>query len=280
MFDFFYKNVKIKSFHGGYKMLKDTKIKIQSSWQEFKEQGKICIEELKNKNTRKKQIPNLLTASRLLSPFFIIPTAISGNLVLTVAFTSMFALTDAFDGYFARKFNATSEFGRMLDPITDKLFAASLLIPLTISNPLILINLFLESIIALINTHSHINNNHPKTLKIGKIKTWALFGTIALQYMDFIVKIPLYIINSLFGLTTLLQILSIKEYGKNLENYKQAQNPIKPEDINDKAANDISKKEKTTNKELIISLKNLKASIMTPKKSNVKEKAKQYKIKK
>ena len=40
------------------------------------------------------------------------------------------------DGYFAKKFDAASEFGRKLDPITDKVFALSLLIPLAVSNPL------------------------------------------------------------------------------------------------------------------------------------------------
>ncbi len=38
------------------------------------------------------------------------------------------ALSDFLDGYFARKLNQTSDFGKFLDPITDKIFICSLLL--------------------------------------------------------------------------------------------------------------------------------------------------------
>ena len=38
------------------------------------------------------------------------------------------SITDYFDGFVARKFNATSKFGRMLDPIADKMLVAAVLI--------------------------------------------------------------------------------------------------------------------------------------------------------
>ena len=41
-------------------------------------------------------------------------------------------LTDFLDGYFARRWQVTSNFGRMIDPIADKLFVAGLLISFTI----------------------------------------------------------------------------------------------------------------------------------------------------
>ena len=47
----------------------------------------------------KKQFPNMLTFSRMLAPIVIIPIALFRLHTLTVIFTILFALTDAFDGY-------------------------------------------------------------------------------------------------------------------------------------------------------------------------------------
>jgi len=82
-------------------------------------------------------LPNALTCVRVLS----IPAIIYG--ILGIAFDwpgflsrplfliGLFfaaALTDFLDGYFARKWKVTSDFGRMIDPIADKLLVAACLI--------------------------------------------------------------------------------------------------------------------------------------------------------
>ena len=83
-------------------------------------------------------LPNLLTWLRiLLIPLFVgifyfekswvsLPNQ---NLVATVIFT-LAAITDWFDGWFARKLNQTSAFGAFLDPVADKLMVAAALIVL------------------------------------------------------------------------------------------------------------------------------------------------------
>lgn len=192
----------------------------KNNWKLFIEQGKVCIKELSKKETRKKQVPNLLTASRLLSPFFIIPTALSGNLLLTGIFTGMFALTDAFDGYFARKYDAFSEFGRKLDPITDKIFACSLLIPIAFGNPFILINLLGEAVIAVTNIKAQINGKEPHTIFLGKLKTASLYITIALSYLSFGFNLNPFIANSLISVTAALQCLSSVKYNRK-SNYQK-----------------------------------------------------------
>jgi cardiolipin synthase len=78
-------------------------------------------------------IPNLLTLSRiavipLLVLLFYWDSPMSGWVALglfTVA-----AITDFFDGYFARSLDQHSILGRMLDPIADKLFVASVVLML------------------------------------------------------------------------------------------------------------------------------------------------------
>jgi CDP-diacylglycerol--glycerol-3-phosphate 3-phosphatidyltransferase len=75
-----------------------------------------------------KQVPNILTFGRLvLTTLFLAmllysPYAQTRTLVLDVAFGIFVVagLTDIVDGPIARKLNVTSKFGRMLDPLADK----------------------------------------------------------------------------------------------------------------------------------------------------------------
>ena len=79
-------------------------------------------------------VPNILTILRML----IIPTIVITFYFDDKAFAHRLAatlfiiasITDFFDGYIARVFNAHSNFGRMFDPIADKLLIGSILIML------------------------------------------------------------------------------------------------------------------------------------------------------
>lgn len=188
------------------------KLSFKQHWGQFMVEGKECINEFKNPETRKKQIPNLFTASRLFAPLFIIPTALLGNLPLTAIFVTGFALTDAADGYFARKYNATSEFGRKLDALTDKLFAAALLIPLIVINPALLTVLTMEGVISGVNVYSQLADNTPKTEFIGKIKTAALSGTIGLNYIAMLTSVHPIVLNIAMYSTVALQMVSAAKY--------------------------------------------------------------------
>ena len=69
-------------------------------------------------------IPNILTVLRLLAAplvalAFILFSSPSADIIAFVLFVSA-AVTDFFDGYLARRWGQESAFGRMLDPIADK----------------------------------------------------------------------------------------------------------------------------------------------------------------
>jgi cardiolipin synthase len=69
-------------------------------------------------------IPNTLTVLRiLLVPVFAIAFVMPGEAARLTAFVvfCIAGLSDALDGFAARKLNAGSDFGRMLDPIADKI---------------------------------------------------------------------------------------------------------------------------------------------------------------
>jgi cardiolipin synthase len=70
------------------------------------------------------RLPNILTVFRIfLVPVFAIAFVMPGDTARLVAFAvfCMAGISDALDGFAARKFNAGSDFGRMLDPIADKI---------------------------------------------------------------------------------------------------------------------------------------------------------------
>ena len=82
-----------------------------------------------------KNLPNVLTISRivLLAPLLIMIYLPNDQLnLISVILFILIALTDFFDGFFARRQNITSEFGKMLDPIADKLLVVGVLIVLMI----------------------------------------------------------------------------------------------------------------------------------------------------
>ena len=89
-------------------------------------------------------LPNTLTIARIaIIPLFVAGFYVSGDLGRWAAF-SLFviaAITDAIDGMIARRWQAESSLGRMLDPIADKLIVAAALLMLTSDGTLQGINL-------------------------------------------------------------------------------------------------------------------------------------------
>jgi len=74
----------------------------------------------------KKAIPNSLTLLRLLLTVPIIVLGAQAKLEAALALFIAAALTDALDGYLARRWNAVSGLGAILDPICDRIFTLAL----------------------------------------------------------------------------------------------------------------------------------------------------------
>jgi cardiolipin synthase len=67
-----------------------------------------------------KQIPNLLTAARLLATPYILYLLWVGEYRTALVWFSIASATDVLDGYVARRFHAGSRIGALLDPVADK----------------------------------------------------------------------------------------------------------------------------------------------------------------
>ena len=185
-------------------------------WLYFKENIKQVFKDLKSKDreVRRKQIPNVLTLIRgVVAPLTIIPAVFLRKINLAFILIAICALTDSFDGWYARNRNAQSEFGALLDTICDKFFVLTLAFPLVfIHTKWILGILFLELIISIINSYSKVKGYETHSSKMGKIKTFVLDIAIANCYLDFIVKVPDTILGTVAILANVLQICSIIGY--------------------------------------------------------------------
>ncbi|OFW81116.1 MAG: CDP-diacylglycerol--glycerol-3-phosphate 3-phosphatidyltransferase [Alphaproteobacteria bacterium RIFCSPLOWO2_01_FULL_40_26] len=85
-----------------------------------------------------RQLPNFLTTLRLIIiPLLILSFYIPGMVANIVSATlfGIAAITDYFDGYFARSMRAQSNFGKCLDPIADKLLVIVAIVMLIRFNP-------------------------------------------------------------------------------------------------------------------------------------------------
>lgn len=80
-----------------------------------------------------KDIPNYLSYSRMVITFALLvllsdPTHL--NRILAFSLFIIAAISDFFDGFIARKYQLVSDFGKLIDPLTDKILVISVLIML------------------------------------------------------------------------------------------------------------------------------------------------------
>ena len=139
-------------------------------------------------------IPNMLTIFRiLLTPVFILllfhedPTAKFWALVVFI----VASITDAYDGYYARKYDQVTEQGKFLDPLADKILVSSAFISFAMIGLIdywmvaliIFRDLFITGLRMLMNRKGF----EMVTSNIAKLKTGAQLGIIIfiLSYIGF-----------------------------------------------------------------------------------------------
>ncbi len=79
-----------------------------------------------------KYVPNTLTIIRFILIPFILFSLFHGYYTLTFILVVLSAFTDVADGIIARKYNLISNFGKLMDPLADKLTLVSILTALVI----------------------------------------------------------------------------------------------------------------------------------------------------
>ena len=105
---------------------------------------------MKKNNSILSIIPNVLTLFRSLAAIILPIIIIYGDEIGALIATPILILagiSDYFDGFFARKYNVTSNFGKVLDPVADKLLVIGVIFALASENMFYYYYAFLPSLL-------------------------------------------------------------------------------------------------------------------------------------
>ena len=135
------------------------------------------------------QIPNILTLFRLVSPALIVLSALflmpPYSDWMVVALFVLAAISDYLDGFLARRLNAQSRFGKIFDPIADKVLVATILVLISVRanlNPWIIVPalIILNREIIVSGLRATARGRGFAVSKLAKIKTFVQMAAIAL----------------------------------------------------------------------------------------------------
>ncbi len=169
---------------------------------------------------------NLITVIRILLAPVILFYLIFGEYFLCMLLFFLAGMSDYFDGYLARKFNAESQLGEILDPIADKILVVFILFGLSVNLNSYLVATMSSFIIsreigvaALRDYAARKNMSHKtKVTFLAKSKTALQLFTIGLYLFALSFKLNLLILIGDISLiaATLITIYTGYEYANNI----------------------------------------------------------------
>ena len=184
-------------------------------------------------NTQNKilTIPNMLSLFRLcLIPVIMWLYCVEDNYLWAGIVLIVSGITDTVDGFVARHFHMTSDLGKVLDPVADKLTQAAMLFCLLTRFPLMIVPLgimvlkeFFMGVTGLMVIQ--------KTGKVfgadwhGKVTTWLLYAMMILHVFWY--NIPAALSRVLIAACVVMMLISLVLYGRH--NLKALREDRKPE---------------------------------------------------
>ena len=184
--------------------------------QEAKTKGKIRTEV--ERRLRPLTLPNFITLMRMaIVPFFVIAVA-EGDFRLALWTLVIAGLTDALDGWMARRFDMESVVGAYLDPIADKLLLVTAYVTLTIPMGQAVVipvwltilalfrDFFIMVVVLVLYLVEDIRSFPPSVL--GKATTLMHIVTIGVVLLANLTMVPLWLPPLCFYTSFILVILS------------------------------------------------------------------------
>ena len=165
-------------------------------------------------------IPNLLSIIRIALVYPILNNIYLGNFKISVVFFLVASLTDALDGFLARKMNWQTDLGRILDPVADKLLLSGTIFILWLNNfiPFYIFIIFITRDAAILTgaaiQMSIIESDTPAPNLLGKLTTSLQIIYISMIFLNEIFELNLEF-NFLDILIIFVTVLSLCVYAFN-----------------------------------------------------------------
>ena len=164
-------------------------------------------------------IPNLITLGRILLVPVVVWAIASGAMWIAFVLFLVAGVSDAVDGFLAKRFDMTTELGAYLDPLADKALIVSIYLTLGINGeiPRWLVILVVSRDILIVGgiMLSWLMGNplKIKPLLVSKLNTVAqiVFACVVLGSLGFNYEVPVLRLV-LMGLVAILTLLSIAAY--------------------------------------------------------------------
>ena len=163
-----------------------------------------------------KHVPNILTMLRFVLIPFIFIAIIHSDYVLAFILLTLSGITDILDGFNARKFNFITNFGKLIDPLSDKATQVSVLAALCIENiiPLwILFIVFLKEIIMIAGASFLYGKELVVSSKwYGKLSTVLFYAAIVASLIVKYFNISFHFDTYIYYLALIMTIFSLIMY--------------------------------------------------------------------
>ena len=92
----------------------------------------LVIQSRTSREATELSIPNIITLGRIILVPFIVWAIVSSQMEIAFAIFVIAGVSDAVDGFLAKRFNMASELGALLDPLADKALLVSIYVALGI----------------------------------------------------------------------------------------------------------------------------------------------------
>lgn len=160
-------------------------------------------------------VPNMLTLLRVVLVPVFMWALLSGFYIVAIVVFVVASLTDQLDGYLARKNNQVTTFGKLMDPLADKILTISALVCLLgigadyVTSWIVMVIIARELIVTGIRQLAMGENTVIAASQWGKAKTVSQMVALIAVMLDLIIPLRLGAFHLTFWLIALAVVLTV-----------------------------------------------------------------------